>query len=147
MYFIYYNSRPESFRVVPELNYGEVLFQALKFDRLNFQNVDELLDQTDKNYTFGGYSYDGSMKISKEDKMYCVDCYYLVSAKSYSKTSVSLIVHYLDSPIPIRSDKIVHDSINANETIQYIYYASKPFNVSLDIVYGSFNVTVKTLTT
>lgn len=79
--------------------------------------------------------------------MYCVDCYYLVSAKSYLKTSVSLIVHYLDSPIPIRSDKIVHDSINANETIQYIYYASKPFNVSLDIVYGSFNVTVKTLTT
>jgi len=41
---IYYNSRPESFRVVPQANYGAVSFQALRFDRLDFHNVDELLD-------------------------------------------------------------------------------------------------------
>ena len=144
VYLIYFNSRPESFRIVPQLNYGSVAFQALRFDRLDFHNVDELLDKTDKNYTFGGYSYDGSMKILKDDSLYCSDCYYLISAKSYAKTSGSILVHYLDTPIPVRSDKLVHDVLKSEESIMYVYYTNKNFNISMDTTYGHLSITVKT---
>lgn len=40
VYFVYYNSRPESFRVAAQLNYGGVAFQALTFNQLDFHNVD-----------------------------------------------------------------------------------------------------------
>lgn len=143
VYLIYYNSRPESFRVVPQVNYGGISFQALRFNKLDFHNVDELLDKTDKNYTFGGYSYDGSMKILKENSLYCSDCYYLISAKGYTKTSASLLVHYTDTPIPVRADKLVHDVVNGGENIQYVYYTNKQFNISVDTTYGHLNVTVK----
>lgn len=144
IYLIYYNGRNESFRVLPQLNYGAVAFQALRFNKMDFHDVDELLDKAGKQYTFGGYSYDGSMKILKENSQYCSECYYLISAKSIFRTSVSLLVHYLDTPIPIRSDKLVHEVLNAEETIQYVYYTNKHFNVSVDTTYGHFNVSVKT---
>jgi len=84
------------------------------------------------------------MKILKEDSLYCSDCYFLISARSLSRTSVSLLVHYLDTPIPVRADKIVHEVIGVNETIQYVYYTSKHFNLSVDTNYGSLTVTVAT---
>jgi hypothetical protein len=130
--------------VVPQLNYGTVAFQSLRFSKLDFNNVDELLDKADKNYTFGGYSYDGSMKILKNDISFCTDCYFLISVKSFSKTSVTLLIHFMDTPIPARADKLLHDILNGNESIQYIYYAKKSFNISVDTPYGNLTVNIKT---
>jgi hypothetical protein len=75
--------------------------------------------------------------------MFCTDCYFLISVKSFSKTVVTLLIHYMDTPIPVRADKLVHDIVNTNESIQYVYYAKKSFNISVDTVYGNLTVDIK----
>lgn len=85
------------------------------------------------------------MKVLKNASGYCVNCYFLISAKCYSRTSMAMLVHYMDTPIPVRAGKLIHEVINAGETIQYVYHTSKNFDVAVDTTYGSLTLNAKTL--
>lgn len=82
IYLVYYHSHPESFRVLSMLSYGEIAFQAKQFTELEFSSINELLDKVDKDYSFGGFASDASLKILRSDKSFCSNCYYLIAARS-----------------------------------------------------------------
>lgn len=96
------------------LNYGDVAFQAFTFSEFEFSSIDELLNKADKNYTFGGFAYDGSLKIQNQYKQFCSNCYYLIAVNSQTSTDVTLVAHALSSAVPIRPDRLIHDVLSTN---------------------------------
>jgi hypothetical protein len=124
------------------LSYGDIAFQAKQFSELEFESIDELLDTADKNYTFGGFASDSSLKVEKENSAFCYGCYYLVAVRAGGRTAVSVVAHSLKEPVPIRNDRLVHDVLMAGDGIVYAIYSNKSFNLTIDIAFGDLNITL-----
>ena len=75
----------------------------------NDLNINKLIIQTKANYTFGGFAYDGSLKVLNTDSNFKKNSYYMIAVKSQHQTYATLVVHSTSTPIPIKADRMIHD--------------------------------------
>jgi hypothetical protein len=103
VYFLYYNSRNESFRVVSMSEYGMVEFNAKTLQEVG--NMSKLLKNVG-HFEFGGPSHDASLVVQSNSSDFCVNCYYLIEVSSEDAASTVLVLHYLSSPVTLRENRV-----------------------------------------
>ena len=84
VYFLYFNSRNETFRVVAMVDHGFVSYRAKSMLNANLSDLSALVDKATKDtrWEFGETNHDISLTVSKDSTYFCVGCYYLIEVST-----------------------------------------------------------------
>jgi hypothetical protein len=106
LYFLYYNTRKESFRVVAQSDYGQVGFNAKTITQDQVVNISSTIAGVNGRWEFGGPSHDASLLVLDSSQYFCTDCYYLIEVTSASSAAFIIVLHSINSPIPMRENRV-----------------------------------------
>lgn len=106
LYFLYYNTKNESFQVVSQSDYGQVEFNAKSITSDQVANISSTIARINGRWEFGGPSHDASLLVPSTNQYFCVDCYYLIEVTSQSSAAFIIVLHSLNSAIPMRENRV-----------------------------------------
>ena len=94
------------------------------------------------------YSFDenqGEMYILQSSKDFCFECSYLIAVYSEVGAKGEIIFSFSEARIPLSVNGILKEKIKASENKDryYRFNSLQGFNISISLLYGSFNMTVQ----
>lgn len=107
---MYFNSRNESFRIVSMSEYGQVQIKAKSLKQLT--DVSEVIKNN--RYEFGGAVQGGALLIPSSSPYFCTNCYFLFEISTVEAASTSLIVHSLQTPVSLRENRLLRETLNSS---------------------------------
>lgn len=147
IYFLYYNTRKESFRVVAQFDYGMVEFNAKTISNDQAANITATIEKINGRWEFGGPSHDASLFVSTDNQYFCTECYYLIEVTSDSSAAFIVVLHSVSSPIPLRENRVTRETLTSiSPTIRYAYLKMGSFKMAFTILFGSLEVSVTATT-
>lgn len=147
IYFLYYNTRRESFRVVSQSDYGQVEFNAKTITNDQVASISQTIANVNGRWEFGGPTHNASLLVQDSSEYFCVNCYYLIEVTSASSASFILVLHSTTSPIPMRENRVTRETlISMQPRITYAFLKLVPFKLGITVLFGEPTVEV-TLTT
>lgn len=119
--------------------YGQVLLKAKALKQLG--NVSEVIKKG--RYEFVSNLEGSNLLISPSDRYFCTDCYYLISVSSSEPATTSILAHTLSTPISIRENRMVRDTLNSDfPQINYMLLRLTPFKANVGVLYGTPTFTI-----
>lgn len=139
VYFLYYNNRNESFRVVGMLDHGYISYRANALTNTNISDLAMILEDNKamKHWEFAGATHDVSLIVDKANDYFCVDCYYLIEVSSEQAAFVTLLLHSNGSAIPLRENRYVRETLEYPESIRYAFLKMVPFKLNFIVIAGN----------
>ena len=113
VYFLYFNSRNESFRVVGMVDHGFVSYRAKSLQNQSLSDISAVVEDAKKGlrWEFGEANHDISLTIDRDSAYFCVGCYYLIEVAAEQAASVTLLLHSKSSAIPLKENRYIRETL------------------------------------
>jgi|JI61114C2RNA_FD_contig_123_49420_length_3560_multi_5_in_0_out_2_2 hypothetical protein len=81
---------------------------------------------------------------SKNDKGYCLGCFYIIVVRPLKKTKTSFVIYNGAIDVPLSTKKEITDRLEKDEHITYrLFDQRKELNISMNVYFGQVQMTVE----
>lgn len=141
-YFFYHHISNTSFKIMSMEVYGEVF---ISMNESNRQVMEQFEKQTSLDLSkFSWHDQKDVLVANKQDKGFCLGCFYIVVVRPLKKTKTSLVVANGAIDVPISTRKDITDRLDKDEHITYrLFDQRKELNISMDVYFGELQMTIE----